>query len=105
MLSKLDFVNNFYRHVTLHDVIVSTAVFRLGKKKKNKEKRKKKGGEKKKIPPSHGSVVTSQVFDSGLLKESIILVYILPNTYSSILYRRTIVHFYDRYNILKGQTN
>lgn len=36
MLSKLDFVSNFHSHVTFHDVIVSTAVFRFVKKRKEK---------------------------------------------------------------------
>lgn len=60
MLSKIDLVNNFHSHVTFHDVIVSTAVFRFAKKKV-KEKRKNGGGAY--IPLSQGSVVTSQVFD------------------------------------------
>lgn len=72
--------------------------------KKKKEKRKN-GGKKKNIPLYQGFTVTSQVFDSGVLKVSIILVYILPNTYSNIFYRHTIVQFYDRYKILEGQKN
>lgn len=41
----------------------------------------------------------------GVLKESIILVCIPPNTYSSIFYRYTIVQFYDRHKMLKDRKN
>lgn len=98
MLSKLDFVNNFHSHVSFHYVIVSTAVFRFVKKKKKIKWRLKKT---KHIPLSQGSVVTAHVFDSGVLKESIISVYSPPNTYSDIFYRHTIVQFYDRFKNAK----
>lgn len=96
MLSKLDFVNNFHSHVIFYDVIVSTAVFRFLKKKREK---------KDNTAVSQGSVLTSEVFDFGVLKESFVLAYILPNTSSNIFYRHTVVQFYDRHKMLKEQKN
>lgn len=67
---------------------------------------KKKGGKKKRIfPYPKGSAVTLQAFDSGVLKDPMISVYILLNTYSNIFYRHTAVQFYDRCKMLKGQRN
>lgn len=65
----------------------------------------KKRGKKDIIALSQGSVLTSEVFDFGVLKESFALAYILPNTYSNIFYRHTVDQFYDRHKMLKEQKN
>lgn len=68
--------------------------------------KKKRGGRyKKNISLSQGSVGTSRAFDSGVLKDRIISVYILLNTYSTPFYRYCTVPFFDRYKMLKGQRN
>lgn len=75
-------------------------------KKEKKRKKEKMEREKKLIfpyPKALSELLKSLIL--GVLKESIILVCIPPNTHSNMFYRYTTVQFYNSYKMLKDRKN